>query len=117
MKLRQLVMEKAIVPGLKSSKRDECIGELLDALMKGGAFKPAQRDDFLKAVIKREKKGSTGFGHGVAVPHVKTLEVKKCVAAIGLHHAGGGHHAHTCIRQHLTRGGIAHDTGDGPELR
>ena len=84
MKLRQLVMEKAIVPGLKSSKRDECIGELLDALMKGGAFKPAQRDDFLKAVIKREKKGSTGFGHGVAVPHVKTLEVKKCVAAIGL---------------------------------
>ena len=88
MKLRQLILEKAIVTGLKSPKRDECIGELLDALMKGGAFKPAQRDEFLKAVIKREKKGSTGFGHGVSVPHVKTLEVKKCVAAIGLHPAG-----------------------------
>ena len=88
MKLRQLVLEKAIVTGMKSPKRDECIGELLDALMKGGAFKPAHRDDFLKAVIKREKKGSTGFGHGVSVPHVKTLEVKKCVAAIGLHPAG-----------------------------
>ncbi|MCE9620395.1 MAG: PTS sugar transporter subunit IIA [Planctomycetes bacterium] len=88
MKLRQLVMETAIVPGLKSAKRDECIGELLDALVSGGAFKAAQRDEFLKAVVKRERKGSTGFGHGVAVPHVKTLEVKKCVAAIGLHPAG-----------------------------
>ena len=56
MKLRQLVLEKAIVTGMKSPKRDECIGELLDALMKGGAFKPAHRDDFLKAVIKREKR-------------------------------------------------------------
>jgi mannitol/fructose-specific phosphotransferase system IIA component (Ntr-type) len=39
-------------------------------------------------VVKREKKGSTGFGHGVAVPHVKTTEVTRCVAAIGLHTGG-----------------------------
>jgi mannitol/fructose-specific phosphotransferase system IIA component (Ntr-type) len=88
MKLKELILEKAIVPALKGGKRDECIGELLDALAKGGAFKPALRSEFLKAVVKREKKGSTGFGHGMAVPHVKTPEVTRCVAAIGLHPAG-----------------------------
>ena len=88
MKLKELVVEKAIVPALKGAKRDECIGELLDALAKAGAFKPALRAEFLKAVVKREKKGSTGFGHGMAVPHVKTPEVTRCVAAVGLHAAG-----------------------------
>ena len=88
MKLQELILEKAIVPSLKGAKRDECIGELLTALAKAGAFKPALKDDFLKAVVKREKKGSTGFGHGVAVPHVKTTEVQRCVVAVGLHTAG-----------------------------
>ena len=88
MKLKELVVEKAIVPALKGAKRDECIGELLDALARAGAFKPALRAEFLKAVVKREKKGSTGFGHGMAVPHVKTPEVTRCVAAVGLHAAG-----------------------------
>lgn len=88
MKLQELILEKAIVPNLKGVKRDECIGELLAALAKAGAFKPTLKDEFLKAVVKREKKGSTGFGHGVAVPHVKTAEVQRCVAAVGLHAAG-----------------------------
>ncbi|NBX25660.1 MAG: PTS sugar transporter subunit IIA [Planctomycetes bacterium] len=88
MKLKELIVEKAILPALKGTKRDECIGELLDALAKAGAFKPALRAEFLKAVVKREKKGSTGFGHGMAVPHVKTPEVHRCVAALGLHPAG-----------------------------
>ena len=88
MKLKELILEKAIVPSLKGAKRDECIGELLSALAKAGAFKPSLKDEFLKAVVKREKKGSTGFGHGVAVPHVKTTEVQRCVVAVGLHGAG-----------------------------
>jgi mannitol/fructose-specific phosphotransferase system IIA component (Ntr-type) len=61
---------------------------LRNSAFKAGAFKPALKAEFLKAVAKREKKGSTGFGHGVAVPHVKTVEVTRCVAAIGLHGAG-----------------------------
>jgi mannitol/fructose-specific phosphotransferase system IIA component (Ntr-type) len=88
MKLKELVLEKAIVPSLKGAKRDECIGELLDALAKAGGFKAALKAEFQKAVVKREKKGSTGFGHGVAIPHVKTPEVQRCVVAVGLHAAG-----------------------------
>ena len=53
MKLKDLVLEKAILPALKGTKRDECIGELLDALVKAGAFKASLRSEFLKAVVKR----------------------------------------------------------------
>ena len=88
MKLKDLIVEKAIVPTLKGVKRDDCISELLDALAKAGAFKPALKSEFLKAVVKREKRGSTGFGHGVAAPHVKTPDVQRVFAAVGI--APGG---------------------------
>ena len=36
-----------------------------------------------KAVMQRENQGSTGFGKGVAVPHVKHSAVNKIVGTIG----------------------------------
>jgi mannitol/fructose-specific phosphotransferase system IIA component (Ntr-type) len=39
-------------------------------------------------IIDREKHGSTGFGKGVAVPHVKHEKIKKMVATIGVSQAG-----------------------------
>ena len=41
-----------------------------------------------KSVIQRENQGSTGFGKGVAVPHVKHPAVKKIAATIGRSSAG-----------------------------
>ncbi len=35
------------------------------------------------ALIKREQNGSTGFGKGVAVPHVKHAKVKKMAGTVG----------------------------------
>jgi PTS system fructose-specific IIA component/PTS system nitrogen regulatory IIA component len=85
MKLRDIVVEKAIVAPLKSTKRDDAIKELVETLAKAGAVKASL---VAKSVIKREKKGSTGFGHGVAAPHVKTPDVQRVHAAIGV--APGG---------------------------
>ena len=34
-------------------------------------------------MLERERRGSTGFGRGVAVPHVKHKSVKSMAAAIG----------------------------------
>ena len=76
MKLRDIVVEKAIIAPLKSTKRDDAIRELVEVLATQGAVKPALIEELSKAVIKREKRGSTGFGHGVAAPHVKTTEVQ-----------------------------------------
>ncbi len=88
MKLRDIVVQKAIVSPLKSTKRDDAIRELVDALAAAGAVKPAMVDELAKAVIKREKKGSTGFGHGVAAPHVKTPDVQRVFAAVGISTGG-----------------------------
>lgn len=88
MKLREIVVEKAIVPRLSAETRDDAIAELLDGIVTAGAVKAELRDEFLKAVIKREKRGSTGVGQGVAIPHVKSTEITSITVAIGVSAAG-----------------------------
>ena len=84
MKLRDIVVEQAIIPQLTSTKRDDVITELIDALVKAGSVDASLQEEFVKAVLSRERKGSTGFGHGVAVPHVKSPKVEKLTVAIGV---------------------------------
>ena len=82
MKLTEIVVQKAISPTLGVRTRDEVIGALMDLLVEAGEVSTDDRDDFVKAVIKRDNRGSTGFGNGVAVPHLKQASVKKVVVAI-----------------------------------
>jgi PTS system fructose-specific IIA component/PTS system nitrogen regulatory IIA component len=88
MKLSQIVVRKAILPELASAKRNDAIKELVDALVAAGTIGRELRDPFAKAVIQREDRGSTGFGHGVAVPHVKHAAIKKLAVAIGISRVG-----------------------------
>ncbi|MBM44387.1 MAG: PTS fructose transporter subunit IIA [Phycisphaerae bacterium] len=84
MNLLDIVVQDAINTDLTSDSRNAAIGELLDMLVKAGKVKSELRDDFQKAIIKRENKGSTGFGHGVAVPHIKHEQVEQMAVAIGI---------------------------------
>jgi PTS system fructose-specific IIA component/PTS system nitrogen regulatory IIA component len=84
MKLLEIVVDGAILPKLVATDRDAAIAEVIDALVGAGAVSPELRDEFVKAIIKREKRGSTGFGHGVAVPHVKHPAISKMVVAIAV---------------------------------
>lgn len=88
MKLREIIVEKAVIPTLEATARDAAVAELIDALIDAGAVSAELRDEFVKAVIKRENRGSTGFGHGVAVPHVKHAAIQKMAVAIGISQAG-----------------------------
>ena len=40
-------------------------------------------DELVAALIKREENGTTGFGKGVAVPHVKHSKIKKMAGTVG----------------------------------
>ncbi|MDP7070177.1 MAG: PTS sugar transporter subunit IIA [Phycisphaerales bacterium] len=82
MKLTDIVITKAISPSLEARTRDEAIGEMMDMLIRAGEVETDNRAAFIKAVIKRENRGSTGFGNGVAVPHLKQAAVRNVVAAI-----------------------------------
>jgi mannitol/fructose-specific phosphotransferase system IIA component (Ntr-type) len=88
MNLRAIVLPEAIVSGLEATKRDHAIGELLDRLIACGAVPIESRAELLKETLAREKRGSTGFGHGVAVPHTKTSLVAKPIAALGVSKIG-----------------------------
>ncbi len=88
MKLSDFIVPKAIIPQLASTDRDDVIRELIGALIAAGSCDASIRDELIKHILDREKTGSTGFGKGVAVPHVKHAKIKKMAAAIGVSQKG-----------------------------
>lgn len=88
MRLTEIAVPDAVISELSSTERDAVIGELVDALIDAGAASGIQREELVSAVLEREKRGSTGFGKGVAVPHVKHTKAKKVSLAIGLSQTG-----------------------------
>lgn len=82
MKLTEIVNPEAVLPELEATERDDAIVEIIDALVAAGAAKAEHRDALVAAVLERERKGSTGFGRGVAVPHVKHPGVSKMAAGV-----------------------------------
>ena len=83
MKLKEFIVPGAIVPELKASDRDGVIRELVEGLAAAGAVPAESVDEVVAALIKREQNGSTGFGKGVAVPHVKHAKIKKMAGTVG----------------------------------
>jgi PTS system fructose-specific IIA component/PTS system nitrogen regulatory IIA component len=88
MKLSDFVETEAIVPQLTSDERDGVIAELIDGLIEAGTIQADLRDELIRRITDRENKGSTGFGKGVAVPHVKHPDLPRMVATIGVSATG-----------------------------
>jgi nitrogen PTS system EIIA component len=82
-KLREFIVTEAITPQLRATDRDGAIRELVEALAAAGSLPADAVDEIVAALIKREQNGSTGFGKGVAVPHVKHAKVTRMAGAIG----------------------------------
>ncbi|NLX12210.1 MAG: PTS sugar transporter subunit IIA [Phycisphaerales bacterium] len=82
MKLSDFFVMEAAIPELKSTDRNGVIRELVESLTAAMDLDDSGAS-IGKAVIQRENQGSTGFGKGVAVPHVKHPSVKKICATIG----------------------------------
>jgi len=88
MKLQDFIVKEAIVANLAATDRDAAIREILESMAGAGAISRGAVDEVVAAVIKREQNGSTGFGRGVAVPHVKHSRITKMAGAIGRSTAG-----------------------------
>lgn len=88
MKLTDIVHKDAILPSLSAKDRDEAIRELVDALVSSGATDAEAAPGLVEKLLDRERKGSTGFGRGVAVPHVKHRSVNTIRAAVGISQQG-----------------------------
>jgi len=88
MTLKEFIIPDAVSPELKATDRDSALRELVAGLAAAGALPESAVEEITAALIKRERNGSTGFGKGVAVPHVKHPMVKKMAGAFGRSHAG-----------------------------
>jgi nitrogen PTS system EIIA component len=88
MKLSDFFVADAVIPELQSTDRNGVIRELTASLAASIGLDETQAAAVSKAVVTRENQGSTGFGKGVAVPHVKHPAVKRIAATIGRSGAG-----------------------------
>jgi mannitol/fructose-specific phosphotransferase system IIA component (Ntr-type) len=88
MKLTEIVHSQAIIPQLAAKDREEAIRELVGALVGSGATEEEAAPLLIEKLLERERKGSTGFGRGVAVPHVKHRSVNTIRAAVGISQHG-----------------------------
>jgi fructose-specific phosphotransferase system IIA component len=71
-----------------STKKEDVIKELVDALIAAGAIEKRERTKLCEALMSRESLGSTAIGQGIAIPHAKCDCVDKLVAAFGLSKKG-----------------------------
>ncbi len=84
MKFSDFVSSKSIRAELSSTDKESVISELVDSLLAAGDIEEKDRDDIIKAIMKREELGSTGIGRGIAVPHTKHPSVDKLVGTVGV---------------------------------
>jgi len=84
MSIIDYVSEKTIKIGLTGKTKGEILKELVELLFNSGKIKAP--DKIYEAVIEREKLCSTGFEHGVAIPHPRQGQpdiVEQLVIAFG----------------------------------
>lgn len=86
MKITELLKKDTIIANLKSSTKSEVIDELVNKLH--GAGRLNDKEEYKKAILKREEQFSTGIGDGIAIPHAKTAAVKTPALAFGLSKEG-----------------------------
>jgi PTS system nitrogen regulatory IIA component len=80
-KLPDLLKEKYIELDLKEKEKTKLIAELVNIVAKSSRVKDGKA--LFKAILEREKLGSTAIGNGVAIPHVKIKGVKKPLLILG----------------------------------
>ena len=83
MKLADFFICDAIIPELVAKDRNGVIRELVASLAECGVMNESQIESVARTAIRRETEGSTGFGKGVAVPHVKYDGIEKMACTIG----------------------------------
>ncbi|MBM3543148.1 MAG: PTS IIA-like nitrogen regulatory protein PtsN [Alphaproteobacteria bacterium] len=76
MHLGDLISPQAVIPSLKVKTKKQLLQELS---VKTSRLTGLSERDIFDALWQRERLGSTGLGHGVAIPHAKLPALKQIV--------------------------------------
>lgn len=88
MKILEFLSKKAIITDLKSTKKEDVIKELVEALISAEEIEKRYQNKLIETLMARESLGSTAIGQGVAIPHAKIEGIKNLIAAFGLSKKG-----------------------------
>jgi len=76
MDLTDLIVPEAIIPALKAGSKKQLLQIMAE---KAAAMTALPEADIFDTIFQREKLGSTGVGHGIAIPHGKLADLDKIV--------------------------------------
>jgi PTS system nitrogen regulatory IIA component len=79
MKLTEILSADRVIVGTAVSSKKKALEELSNLLAKGVATLTSQ--DVFNSLTGREKLGSTGLGHGVAIPHGRVAGIERSIGA------------------------------------
>lgn len=83
MLLKEFLVQEAIIEDLAAKDKEGVIKEMVESLVKANAITKPNAKIITKALLDREKLGSTGIGQGVAVPHAKNKASTKVIGTFG----------------------------------
>jgi mannitol/fructose-specific phosphotransferase system IIA component (Ntr-type) len=82
MKFQEFVCRDALIADLKATDGRAVLEEMVAAMVAAGKLSSRQQKSVVDALMDREKKASTGFGNGVAIPHVKHAAAKGLIGLV-----------------------------------
>lgn len=102
MRLTNFLVRDAMIPNLAASAagidardqaavrtvKQQVIGEMVSGLVNAGHFRGDDLHDIVKAVMRREELGTTGIGHGIAIPHSRHPSVDRLIGTLALARSG-----------------------------
>ena len=74
MDVTDLVQPKAIIPSLKASSKKQVLQELA---RKASEVSGVDQREIFDVLLERERLGTTGVGHGIAIPHGKLPNLER----------------------------------------
>ena len=81
MRLVDVLEKDNILPDLKAKGKRELLHEMITHLLP--KIEGLDKDQAFAALLKREESGTTGIGHGVAIPHGKIGGLEKITVCFG----------------------------------
>lgn len=79
---------KSCSTSLKAQSKEEALEEIVSNLVAADSLDKSLGESALKALVERERLGSTGVGMNVAIPHVKLPGIDTVACSLSVHAEG-----------------------------
>lgn len=82
MKLNEVISEDCCIANAVLSSRTEVIQKIADLIGSHLSLSQEEKDTIYKTILKREDANSTGFSHGIALPHCSVAGLSRFIIGI-----------------------------------